>query len=78
MNITNQEKHLREIFVSIDAAELTTIIRKKIAEACDLPPACLEAHGTLEIVPNMVGSPERQSGFKAVFRATIPLPPNNG
>lgn len=74
MDIRDNEKHERIIDVYLTREQLDDIVERAIADRVGVPVATLRKHGRFKIEPNMYGSPECQSGFKASLRATIPIP----
>lgn len=74
MDIRDSEKHERIVNVFLTRAELEGVIEDAIAKKTGIPVAVLREHGKLKIEENMEGSPAYASGYKAGFRATIPLP----
>lgn len=75
MNIRDSEKHERVVDVYVTREQLDDIVERAIADKVGIPVATLRKHGKFKIEPNMCGSPEHQSGYKASLRATIPLDP---
>lgn len=73
MDIRDSEKHERVVDVYLTREQLDDIVERAIADRVGIPVATLRKHGKFKIEPNMCGSPEYQSGFKASLRATIPL-----
>lgn len=73
MNVKDDERHERVLYVAIERAQLESIVERAIAEKTGVPVEVLRLHGKLTIEANMEGSPSYQSGHRATFRATIPL-----
>lgn len=73
MDVRDTEKHERVLSVFIDKRHLEDIIERAVADKTGIAVETLRKHGELKIEPNMEGSPQYQSGYKATFRATIPI-----